>query len=155
VPPYRMEGNVSEPMTRVVSEELLDAYEAEIQRLTVALQEEQAESLRQAEIARDALAQVERLTALLAVERGQREDTEATLEAIKVILPHRVEHNGEIPNEVERLTAREKELEAVVIRNVGALVAVLGAMSPNDPAVAPLQQAFAKDAALAAGEETT
>jgi hypothetical protein len=74
--------------------------------LTTALQEERAESLRQAEIARDALTEAERLTALLAVERGQREDTEATLEAIKAILPHRVEHNGEIPNEIERLKAR-------------------------------------------------
>jgi hypothetical protein len=116
VPPYRREeGNVAsdlEQLRSLYANWLTGGTESEadihpyVTALEAALQEERAESLRQAEIARDALTEAERLTALLAVERGQREDTEATLEAIKVILPHRVEHNGEIPNEIERLTAR-------------------------------------------------
>jgi hypothetical protein len=40
-----------------------DDHVTEVERLTAALQEEQAESLRQAEIARDALTEAERLTA--------------------------------------------------------------------------------------------
>ena len=63
----------------------------EVERMREALQEEQAESLRQAEIARDALAEVERLQANLNGCNGGRE------------LLHR---------EVERLQARVRELEA-------------------------------------------
>ena len=65
----------------------------EVERMREALQEEQAESLRQAEIARDALAEVERLQANLNGCNGGRE------------LLHR---------EVERLQARVRELEAAV-----------------------------------------
>jgi hypothetical protein len=49
---------------------LADPVDAEVERLTEVYREEQAESLRQAEIARDALAQVERLTAELADARS-------------------------------------------------------------------------------------
>jgi hypothetical protein len=48
----------------------INDLEAEVGRLTKALQEEQVESLRQAEIARDALAEVERLRAALPAEGG-------------------------------------------------------------------------------------
>ena len=45
----------------------IEVLEAEVERLQTALAEEQAESLQQAEIARDALAEVERLRALHAL----------------------------------------------------------------------------------------
>ena len=52
------EGNVGTGFPDRIRE-----LEAKVERLTAALAEEQAESLRQAEIARDALADAERLTA--------------------------------------------------------------------------------------------
>jgi len=60
----------------------LKRLEANVDRLTAALAEEQAASLQQAEIARDALTEVERLTAcwssltqLVALKDGPRDDT--------------------------------------------------------------------------------